>query len=99
MKVFRAVKGKKTKYALSKQKAKANEFWQNEFIKSARAIRSMGEAKRRKEKGLTPKNPKKSKITSKSPGFLSKYPRLPLYFGVLFAIYLIFDWIKLNSAG
>ena len=56
----------------------------------------MGEAKRRKEKGLQPKS-KKTKVKASSLGLLTRYPRLPLYAGVLFAIYLIFDWIKLNS--
>ncbi len=58
----------------------------------------MGEAKRRKEKGLVPKTKKKAPKTNTS-NLLVKYPRLPLYVGLLFAIYLIFDWIKLNSAN
>ncbi len=51
----------------------------------------MGEAKRRKEQGLAPKNLKKSK--SKSQGILKKFPRLPIYLGGLFILYLIFDVI------
>ena len=58
----------------------------------------MGEAKRRKEAGLAPKAPKKES-KSKSPNLLVKYPRLPLYIGLLFGIYLIFDWIRLNSSA
>ncbi len=58
----------------------------------------MGEAKRRKKAGLAPKILKKES-KSNSLNLLVKYPRLPLYIGVLFGIYLIFDWIKLNSAG
>ncbi|ABX09389.1 hypothetical protein [Prochlorococcus marinus] len=57
----------------------------------------MGEAKRRQDQGLAPKNPNKD-LRPKAPGLLIKFPRLPLYLGVLLAIYLIFDWIKLNSA-
>ncbi len=58
----------------------------------------MGEAKRRKEQGLSPKTPKKGKESS-SANLLVKYPRLPLYIGLGFAMYLIFDWIKLNSSS
>ena len=58
----------------------------------------MGEAKRRKEAGLAPKTLKK-KSTSKPTNLLVEYPRLPLYIGLFFGIYLIFDWIRLNSAG
>ena len=68
------------------------------IMNMAEIIWSMGEAKRRKEKGLAPKTPKEVS-KSKSPGLLIKYPRLPLYVGLLFGLYLIFDWIKLNSAG
>ena len=57
----------------------------------------MGEAKRRKEKGLAPK--KQKTMPKSSPNLLTKYPRLPLYIGLLFTIYLIFDWIRLNSSG
>tara|TARA_Y100001968_G_scaffold16333_1_gene13028 strand:- start:96 stop:275 length:180 start_codon:yes stop_codon:yes gene_type:complete len=58
----------------------------------------MGEAKKRKEAGLPPKT-KKSKSKSKSLSLLSKYPRLPLYIGLLFGVFLIFDWIRLNAVG
>ncbi len=58
----------------------------------------MGEAKKRREAGLPPKT-KKSEAKPKSVNLLVKYPRLPLYIGIVFAIYLIFDYIKLNSAG
>ncbi len=56
----------------------------------------MGEAKRRKEAGLAPKSPKIPKKESKSVSLnvLAKYPRLPLYLGLIFGIYLIFDVIK-----
>ena len=63
------------------------------------ATPTMGEAKRRKEQGLAPKGPKKSEPKVKRQNLLAKYPRLPLYVGLLFAIYLIFDWIRLNSTG
>tara|TARA_Y100001968_G_C19439408_1_gene761681 strand:- start:1370 stop:1540 length:171 start_codon:yes stop_codon:yes gene_type:complete len=53
----------------------------------------MGEAKRRKELGLAPKN-KKSALKSKSPGLFIKYPRLPLYIISSLLIILIFDLIK-----
>ncbi len=59
----------------------------------------MGEARRRKEQGLAPKGPKKSDSTVKRQNILVKYPRLPLYVGIIFAIYLIIDWIRLNSTG
>ena len=60
-----------------------------------RRIMEMGEAKRRKEAGLAPKTTKKeSKSKSKSLNLLVKYPRLPLYLGILFGSYLIFDVIK-----
>lgn len=58
----------------------------------------MGEAKRRKQKGLPPKEPKKT-TKNNSINILAKYPRLPLYLGLIFGIYLIFDWIKLNSVN
>tara|TARA_B100000700_G_scaffold119880_1_gene134640 strand:- start:52 stop:222 length:171 start_codon:yes stop_codon:yes gene_type:complete len=53
----------------------------------------MGEAKRRKEKGLSPKR-KKSSSKSDSLGLFMKYPRLPLYLVGFFVIFLIFDLIK-----
>ena len=58
----------------------------------------MGEAKRRKEQGLPPKNAKEASQPN-FPNLLTKYPRLPLYIGVIFGLYLIFDWIRLNSAN
>tara|TARA_Y100001968_G_C18775512_1_gene444185 strand:- start:175 stop:372 length:198 start_codon:yes stop_codon:yes gene_type:complete len=60
--------------------------------------KTMGEAKRRKEKGLAPKTPKKESKPY-SPNLLVKYPRLPLYLGLIFGLYLIYDWIRLNSSG
>ena len=58
----------------------------------------MGEAKRRKEAGLAPKTTKKESKPS-SLNLLVKYPRLPLYIGIIFGVYLIFDWIRLNASG
>tara|TARA_Y100001968_G_scaffold228567_1_gene211359 strand:- start:147 stop:326 length:180 start_codon:yes stop_codon:yes gene_type:complete len=58
----------------------------------------MGEAKKRREAGLPPKK-KKPDGKSNSNNLLAKYPRLPLYVGLLFAIFLIIDWIRLNSVG
>ncbi len=52
----------------------------------------MGEAKRRKEQGLAPRNPKK-KTDTKNLNVLDKYPRLGLYLGAAFVIYLIYDVI------
>ncbi len=63
-----------------------------------RIMNKMGEAKRRKEAGLAPKTPK-NKLQSNSINLLVKYPRLPLYIGFLFGIFLIFDWIRLNAVG
>tara|TARA_B100000700_G_C14360450_1_gene541274 strand:- start:22 stop:201 length:180 start_codon:yes stop_codon:yes gene_type:complete len=58
----------------------------------------MGEAKRRKEAGLSPKTIKKeSKSTSLN--LLARFPRLPLYLGLIFGVFLIFDWIRLNTVG
>ncbi len=58
----------------------------------------MGEAKRRKEAGLSPKSPKKE---SKSNSFnlIAKYPRLGLYLGAAFVIYLIYDVIHYYTQG
>ena len=56
----------------------------------------MGEAKRRQEKGLAPRVVKKESKKYK-PNLLVKYPRLPLYIGIIFGIYLILDWINLNT--
>ncbi len=58
----------------------------------------MGEAKRRKEAGLAPKTPIKEP-KSNSLNLLVKYPRLPLYLGLAFGIFLIFDWVRLNAVG
>ncbi len=58
----------------------------------------MGEAKRRKEAGLGPKIAKK-KSKPHSLNLLVKYPRLPLYIGLVFGVYLVFDWIRLNAVG
>ena len=52
----------------------------------------MGEAKRRKEAGLAPKA-KKKEAKSNSYNILAKYPRLGLYIGAVFVIYLIYDVI------
>ncbi len=54
----------------------------------------MGEAKRRKEKGLPPKGSKKSVEKSLSRGFFVKYPLLPYILVGLGVIYLIFDLVK-----
>ena len=56
----------------------------------------MGEAKRRKAQGLPPKV-KKDESRSLREGILVKYPRLPLYLGVVFGVYLIFDLIRFNT--
>jgi len=55
-------------------------------------VRKLGEAKRRKEQGLVPK--KKKGTQSNSLNFFSKYPRLVIYLGASFAIYLIYDFIR-----
>jgi len=57
----------------------------------------VGEAKRRKEQGLSPKTKKATK--SDSLNLLSKYPRLGLYFGAAFVIYLIYDVIHYYTRG
>ena len=56
----------------------------------------MGEAKRRKEAGLAPKTPKKE---SESSNILTKYPRLGLYLGGAFVVYLIYDLIHYYTRG
>tara|TARA_B100000700_G_C15047532_1_gene858660 strand:+ start:896 stop:1072 length:177 start_codon:yes stop_codon:yes gene_type:complete len=58
----------------------------------------MGEAKRRRAKGLAPKA-KKIETKDAPLNIFIKYPRAPLYIGIIFAIYLIIDWIKLNSSN
>ncbi len=57
----------------------------------------MGEARRRKEQGLAPKGPKKSKKKDGSQNLFVKYPRLPYILVLLGIIYLIFDLIKYYS--
>ena len=57
----------------------------------------VGEAKRRKEKGLSPKIKKEVKS-----GFLNsliKNPRFGLYLGIVFVIYLISDVIYYYTRG
>ena len=58
----------------------------------------MGEAKRRIAAGLAPKKPK---IESKSKSFnlLAKYPRLGLYLGAAFLLYLIYDLVIYYTKG
>ena len=58
----------------------------------------MGEAKKRREAGLPPKS-KKSTSKPNKLNLLVRYPRLPLYIGLLFGIFLITDWIRLNAVG
>ncbi len=82
---------------LFQKSEKDKAFWQNKYINLNVHIRSMGEAKRRKTQGLAPKSQKKP--TSNPKKLLTKYPRLPLYLIGLFMTYLIFDWIKLNTAS
>ncbi|ABX09140.1 Hypothetical protein P9211_12091 [Prochlorococcus marinus str. MIT 9211] len=65
------------------------------------SISSMGEAKRRKEQGLPPKEKKREKIEEKS-NLLSKFfksPRFGLYLGAVFIIYLIYDAIRFYTHG
>ena len=63
--------------------------------------RSMGEAKRRKEKGLPPKGKKREKKEEQSHSFnkLFKGPRLGLYLGGAFVVYLIYDVIHYYTRG
>ena len=61
----------------------------------------MGEAKRRKEQGLLPKEKRTEKGADKS-NFLNKLfkgPRLGLYLGAAFVIYLIYDVIHYYTRG
>jgi len=58
----------------------------------------MGEAKRRKQQGLAPKTTKKES-KSNSQNIFSKYPRLGLYLGAVFVIYLIYDVIRYYTRG
>ena len=61
----------------------------------------MGEAKRRKEQGLPPKEKKaeKKERQSNSLNEFFKGPRLGIYLGVLFVIYLIYDVIHYYTRG
>ena len=61
----------------------------------------MGEAKRRKEQGLPPKQKKNEKKEEKSNSFnsLFKGPGLGLYLGAAFVIYLIYDVIHYYTRG
>ena len=64
-------------------------------------IRSMGEAKRRKDQGLPPKEKKREKKQEKS-NSLNKFfksPRLGLYLGVAFVVYLIYDVVRYYTRG
>ncbi|KGG14149.1 hypothetical protein EV05_0038 [Prochlorococcus sp. MIT 0601] len=56
----------------------------------------MGEAKRRKEQGLPPRIPKKES-KPKSSNLLVKYPRLPLWIGLVFGIFLVWDLMRTYS--
>lgn len=56
----------------------------------------MGEAKRRKGLGLSPKGPKVSVSKSESRNILSKYPFLPGIVIVFIVFALIFDWTRFN---
>ena len=59
-------------------------------------IRSMGEAKRRKEQGLAPKGPKQigSKAKADTPNIFAKYQILPYILVGIFVAYLLYDLIK-----
>ena len=61
----------------------------------------MGEAKRRREKGLAPKVKKtgKKEEESNSLNKLFKGPRLGLYLGAAFVVYLIYDVIHYYMGG
>ena len=61
----------------------------------------MGEAKRRKEQGLPPKEKKIDKKAGKSNSLnqFFKGPRLGLYLGAIFVIYLIYDVINYYTRG
>ncbi len=61
----------------------------------------MGEAKRRKEQGLPPRQIKKDKKAEKSNSLnaLFKGPRLGLYIGAAFVVYLIYDVIHYYTQG
>ena len=61
----------------------------------------MGEAKRRQEQGLPPKEKKREKTEEKS-NSLNKFfesPRLGLYLGAAFVIYLIYDVVRYYTRG
>ena len=61
----------------------------------------MGESKRRKEQGLPPKKKKPEKEADKSNSLnkLFKGPRLGLYLGAAFVVYLIYDVIHYYTRG
>ncbi len=61
----------------------------------------MGEAKRRKEKGLPPKQKRKDNKEEKSNALnaLFKGPRLGLYLCAAFVVYLIYDVINYYTRG
>jgi len=61
----------------------------------------MGEAKRRKDQGLPPKQKRKVKKEKKSNSLNAfiKNPRLALYLGAGFVIYLIYDVIHYYTRG
>ena len=58
----------------------------------------MGEAKRRKAAGMSPKSSKKE-LKSNSLNLLANYPRLGLYLGAAFMVYLIYDVIHYYTRG
>ena len=65
----------------------------------------MGEAKRRKEQGLPPKEKKREKkkensnSNSNSLQNFFKSPRFGLYLGAAFVIYLVYDVIRYYTRG
>tara|TARA_Y100001968_G_C19150554_1_gene615948 strand:- start:525 stop:704 length:180 start_codon:yes stop_codon:yes gene_type:complete len=59
----------------------------------------MGEAKRRKQAGLAPKKTRKESSKSKSSNLLAKYPKLGLYLGAAFLLYLIYDLVNYYTRG
>ena len=66
-----------------------------------RLLSSMGEAKRRRDQGLPPKQKKMENKTEKSNSLnaVFKGPRLGLYLGAAFVIYLIYDIIHYYTRG
>ncbi len=61
----------------------------------------MGEAKRRREQGLPPREKKQLKKEQKNNALNTflKAPRLGLYLGAAFVIYLIYDVIHYYTKG